>query len=285
MWLERVSPHLNALWRGEWKAGHVEPARSLYDHELVCVTRGRVSMTVGGGEHLLEAGDFLIVPPDVVHVSRAVGGRVSRACVHFDWEPRTGRPPGICTYYPRKPRPHQVLATPDFVPPLARVGRFDTQGVVPGLLHTLFHRWRTSEPHARALCRGIFLELLTRLFWPALPGRTRPRNRELQLAHAAKELLEAQDGARAEQEGIPRLLTSLGFSYAHLCRLFRRTFGVTPVGFLNARRLEKAKELLADPGTSVTEVASAAGFRDVGYFVRKFREQNGVSPGKFRQDL
>ena len=145
-------------------------------------------------------------------------------------------------------------------------------------METLRLRWQTGEALARQTCRGVFLELLLRLIWPATET-TRPAERAMQLAQQVKDLLDHPD---TQQENIQTLLASLGFSYAHLCRLFRRAFGLTPVEYRTALRLEHAKTLLRDGDMTVGEAALAAGFRDPGYFARCFRRQNGITPSAFR---
>jgi len=55
--------------------------------------------------------------------------------------------------------------------------------------------------------------------------------------------------------------------------------------FLTEQRLEMAKRLLKDLTLNVSQVASGAGFRDPGYFARRFKQKNGVSPREWRQRL
>ncbi|AHF92242.1 AraC family transcriptional regulator [Opitutaceae bacterium TAV5] len=306
-WITRISPQLNMLWRGRWRAGDIEPARVLYDHELVLVTEGSCVVRVGEREHTLEAGHFLIVPPGVLHVTMTGARGVYRWCVHFDWMPTVRRTlhPWYC-FYPRKPAASRIVRAPDFVPASAFQGTREAGGAVPGLLETLFHRWQTGEALEQAACRGIFLELLTRLTWPQQSGggkeraqgrRRREEDRVRQRAWSVRDLLDCDEmppfGEVVEQrregrrvvtknEGsVQERLRSLGFSYPYLCRVFRRTFGVTPVEYRTARRLEYAKVLLRTRKFPVAEVARAAGFQDPGYFARKFRQQNGVAPSGY----
>jgi len=107
----------------------------------------------------------------------------------------------------------------------------------------------------------------------------RKNDRAVSLAYRIKELLDADD---AHLQPIQKLLPALGFSYAHLCRIFRRKFGISPVRYRNVVRLERAKELLRDPKLTITEAAYAAGFQDPAYFTRKFHECYGVPPSHLR---
>ncbi len=278
-WLSSIAPQIHMIWRGKWKAGTIEPARFLYDHELVVVIAGSCTVQVGQRMHELRSGDYLIVPPNTFHVTTTGAHGVHRYCIHFDWEPTTRHPrPSYC-FYPERPDKRNVIKTPASVPASIFHGTCPPDGIAVPIMETLFHRWQTGEQLAQATCRAVFLELLTRLLWRD-DRRRQPANHSTQLAHAVKDLLD-RCGDRPTA-GIQNLLRSLGFSYPHLCRLFRSTFGVTPVEYRTAVRLERAKALLRDPRLTVSEVAYAAGFDDPGYFARRFRQQNGVTPSAFR---
>jgi AraC-like DNA-binding protein/mannose-6-phosphate isomerase-like protein (cupin superfamily) len=59
---------------------------------------------------------------------------------------------------------------------------------------------------------------------------------------------------------------------------FRRATGDTFQSYLKRRRLRFARALLDSTQLGVTEVSQAAGFNDLSYFGRAYREQYGVSP-------
>ncbi len=282
MWLDRISPRPNTLWRGSWRGHFVEPARFLYDHELVLISRGKVRFEAENQSWDLEKGSFILIPPDTKHVSLARDASVFRSCIHFDWVasgPPVRRP--FCCYYPHRPVRRWVMRKPSFVPLRLMVGRYASDGAIPALVETLFLRWQSGEAFDRALCRGALLELLVQLFYPR-SRRTPRRDRVSPLAYAAKERLDHE--GQWPETSIITLLETLGYSYPHVCRLFRSHFGVTPVEYLNARRLERAKVLLLNPRLTISEIAFAVGFRDAGYFSRKFRAQTGLPPGRFSRE-
>jgi AraC-like DNA-binding protein len=278
-WMRKISPRLNIVWQGQWLAGQVEPPRYLYDHELVIVTRGSCVVSFADRAVELSAGDYLIIPPDTFHATTVGTQGVMRHCLHFDWVPPV-KPVAhaMCCFYPTRPAKARIAPTPEWVPQAVFHGTFAGTGPVRALIETMVHRWNTGDPLARETCRAVFLELLLRLVWRA-EGRTRQAGRATQLAQVVKDLL---DRPEQQPENIQPMLESLGFSYPHLCRLFRRTYGVTPAEYRIAVRLERAKVLLRDRRMSVAEAAYAAGFRDPGYFARCFRKQNGVTPTAFR---
>ena len=62
-------------------------------------------------------------------------------------------------------------------------------------------------------------------------------------------------------------------------RLFQKQFGTSPVKYRNNLRIERAKELLGEGNFTISEVAYASGFENVGYFCRCYRQITGESPG------
>jgi two-component system, response regulator YesN len=82
-------------------------------------------------------------------------------------------------------------------------------------------------------------------------------------------------------------LTSIAkvFNYSdtYFSALFTRTFQTPLSRYLCRCRLEKAEELLVSGGQSIQEVAQVVGIPDPAYFNRVFKEQNGLSPKRYRQ--
>lgn len=71
----------------------------------------------------------------------------------------------------------------------------------------------------------------------------------------------------------------------HYHRLFARTFGETPHGFMTRVRIDRAKQLLAADQLPVTEVCMAVGYESLGSFSSRFRSMVGYSPSQFQREL
>lgn len=91
------------------------------------------------------------------------------------------------------------------------------------------------------------------------------------------------DRAYAEQLDIAALARSASVSPAYFSRSFKAAFGETPHQYLMSRRMERAKALLRDADTSVTEVCLSVGFTSLGSFSTQFRRFVGASPSAYRE--
>lgn len=72
-------------------------------------------------------------------------------------------------------------------------------------------------------------------------------------------------------------------SVSYLCRMFRKTYGTTPVEYLNRHRIAIAKTLLLDFRREIRDIAVETGFNNPDYFCTVFRRLAGCSPTAFRE--
>lgn len=73
-----------------------------------------------------------------------------------------------------------------------------------------------------------------------------------------------------------------GMSPYRFSRLFKQSCSCTFQEYLLKRRIDEALRLLANPNSSITDIAFSVGFNDASYFTRAFKRFIGVSPSEFR---
>lgn len=69
----------------------------------------------------------------------------------------------------------------------------------------------------------------------------------------------------------------------YLSTKFKEEMGIGFAKYLNNKRIDKAKELLADATIKVYEVSYKIGLEDVRYFTRLFKEYTEMTPKEFRK--
>ena len=103
------------------------------------------------------------------------------------------------------------------------------------------------------------------------------------LARQAAHWLEAHAGDEADAPAMVALAARLGVSDRHLRRIFAAEHGVTPLQYLQTRRLLLAKQLLTDTAMPVAQVALASGFRSLRRFNAAFAANYRLSPSRLRR--
>jgi AraC family transcriptional regulator len=94
------------------------------------------------------------------------------------------------------------------------------------------------------------------------------------------DLIEADVGGELS---IAELAREAHLSPYHFSRAFKAATGLPPHGYLTARRIEHARELLATSEMALGEIALEVGFSSQAHFTDCFHRLVGVTPRDFRR--
>jgi two-component system response regulator YesN len=89
----------------------------------------------------------------------------------------------------------------------------------------------------------------------------------------------------AENLQVGDLAKEVFLSTTYLCLLFKQETGETINEYMTKVRLEKAKELLRQPGNKFYEVCEAVGYSDPSYFSKLFKKHTGFTPSSYRDNV
>ncbi len=117
----------------------------------------------------------------------------------------------------------------------------------------------------------------------AAPGVWSMQDASRVLALQAARLLDSPEGWGEATPGVQRLAQRMGVSDRHLRRLFEAQWGISPLQYLQTRRLLCAKQLLTDTTLSVTEVARLSGFASLRRFNAAFAQHYALNPTQLRR--
>lgn len=87
----------------------------------------------------------------------------------------------------------------------------------------------------------------------------------------------------AEPLRLQDLAARMSLNPVYFSNLFSGAMEVSPIQYLNHRRIIRAKELLLISPLSIKEIAAKTGFEDPLYFSRVFQKQEGMAPLHYRQ--
>ncbi|MEP6877063.1 MAG: Ada metal-binding domain-containing protein [Burkholderiales bacterium] len=104
------------------------------------------------------------------------------------------------------------------------------------------------------------------------------------LARQAAEALDEQ-ASSGDAKSLVDVAERLGVSDRHLRRIFQTEHGVTPLQYLQTRRLLLAKQLLTDTRLPVAQIALASGFNSLRRFNAAFVENYRMSPSRLRGEV
>jgi AraC family transcriptional regulator, regulatory protein of adaptative response / DNA-3-methyladenine glycosylase II len=87
-----------------------------------------------------------------------------------------------------------------------------------------------------------------------------------------------------DMPSVAQVAARLGVSDRHLRRIFEAHLGVSPLQYLQTRRLLCAKQLLTDTRMPITEVALASGFSSLRRFNAAFVQHYRLAPTRLRRE-
>ncbi|MEG0564536.1 helix-turn-helix domain-containing protein, partial [Anaerorhabdus sp.] len=69
----------------------------------------------------------------------------------------------------------------------------------------------------------------------------------------------------------------------YLVHSFKKYAGMTPINYLNYKRLKEACMLLRTTNHSIAQIASIIGMSSQSYFCQSFKKQYQMSPNEYRK--
>ncbi|WP_456288129.1 AraC family transcriptional regulator [Paenibacillus sp. AK002] len=83
--------------------------------------------------------------------------------------------------------------------------------------------------------------------------------------------------------GLSALSAQAAVDPAHFSRMFKKYTGLHVTGYMHAKRIARAKELLRNHEESVGQIAEICGYATLTHFHRNFKKLTGMTPGAYRK--
>lgn len=99
---------------------------------------------------------------------------------------------------------------------------------------------------------------------------------------SAKEFIQAHV---EESITLDQVVKHVNVSRFYFCKLFKKATGLTLTEYVARVRIEKAKALLSDPNSRISEVVFASGFGSIPRFNTVFKRHVGMPPTEYRATL
>ncbi len=130
-----------------------------------------------------------------------------------------------------------------------------------------------------ARAHDLLLEFFAALSAESAGSATAPSSALAARVRAAADTLRTD---LAQPPSLTDLARRVGLSETTLKRGFHRVYGTTVFGYLRARRLEHARDLLARGEATVLEAADLVGYSNPSNFAAAFRREFGLNPKEFQ---
>jgi AraC family transcriptional regulator, arabinose operon regulatory protein len=229
-------------------------------HELILCLRGNGFVRVAGRTHRVEAGDLVWINCQQPHEHGAIAEE--------PWDVYWVRIEG-----PRLERMCQMLSVNE-APVFGAVECPGTKAV----FEEIFQRMQGDALEKPAMIHAA----VARLIAVAFSSRLRSGQAREQVPQALRKPLEWMRLFYFESVRVEKLAGMAGLSAPHFSRMFKATFGTSPIDWLRRERISQAKRRLVESGDSIKQIAEQVGYADRFFFSKDFKQHTGVTPGQFR---
>ena len=268
VFLEAYSLHTSAFSHYFYKGGIRFEAHFHTDYEVVYVVSGVHEMRVDHQTLTARAGDFILALPNQIHAAHSPSDDVVLWFADFS-------PDLVSTF------------TKDMQDKVGRTALFHGRGTIAEQL---------LRPYLDAMPQQEVNELI-----PAGPPASKYELQALLYAICAEyarqieivPMVRADDdlGARIakyiqsnfrDNLSLTSLAAALNYDVYYLSRYFNRAFRMNFRQYLNACRINCAKQLIHETDRPITSIASECGYQSIRTFNHAFHMQTGFAPSDYR---
>ena len=129
-------------------------------------------------------------------------------------------------------------------------------------------------------CRSLLTEALVLVNRAWMRSTEEPASES---AYYSGRLVRYIDEHISEPLTLDQIAAALSLNKYYISHLFKEETGSSLHRFIILKRVEKARQLLAE-GESVSEVCDRCGFNNYSNFIRTFHNVTGTSPGQYRKE-
>lgn len=288
-----ISPYIRFVNDVTFTIPRVSPERIIYDHEFIYGLEGEAEFVVDGKSYTMKKGSFLYIKPHVSNYFIIKKGQPFRAhCIHFDWIKLSEAYDFAVeqVYYITNPRlqDHTLLQhlekRPNYEIRDVQIPVFSEDypfSRFQPLFHTIYHTYEQHNIYEKLQLKAQFIELVLAIF--SLEKEKQQSGVNYYHQALVQKSLDYIAKHYAEKLTPAMFAEQYELSAKYFGIIFKKTTGNTLKEYIKRFRMEKTKELLTTTDMTLECIAEKTGIHDVYYFIKQFKETEGITPGQYRK--
>ena len=296
-WLMRISPCLRPTGGEGPVQSHTSygkcdphfstPLRIIYDHELIMYRNCTCRLEFDDREIICTPDTFIIIPPGKWHSEVCPQAhRGYRYWCHFDWTFQSVKADSpVMSFATNRPRYDLCHPPPDFIPQELLHGKISNPDKAYALGEKLKTLASVGTAHEMLLAGTVLHELLIELLDTprVIHDQLQGDYRDISIASRIRCALDKIASKPYKNLKLSDALSELNYSYEHLCRVFKKMYGVSPLHYVHAQQMTRAKVLLKKSDLNISEICVGIGMNSPAYFTKTFRSFVGKTPSEYRK--
>lgn len=257
--------------------GHVD----LHWHkesEIIYLKKGTFSLSINMKDYEVNAPALIIIGSGEIH-SVSLNKENLESAVVFDLEMLSFENYDGIQYKIIRPLLEKTLCFPQFIFP-----EYEVWDEVKALYENLACEGKKKTLSAYLKIKASLYQMMACLYEHDYLRNVREVNEnDADRIDVMKRVLTYIRNDYGKKLTIEDIASVAGMNPQYFCRYFKRITGKTVTGYINDVRLGQAEKALLDTDEKVIEIAGSCGYDNMGYFIRRFRQNYGMSPSEYRK--
>lgn len=248
-------------------SGFVHHRRSFDENVLIMITEGTLYITANNVNFNLNPGQYIFLKAGEEHFGyRPSEGKLSYLWAHFGAD---------CSF---------ETITDDngeYTYILPEISRLSDSGRTAQLFHQLMDMSLEEKLYTKNMSDYAVSLLLMELS----QEYCRDREGSARLPDAVISAGEWIKNHYYQPFDVSTLAKAVGYSSDYLSSLFKSSTGISIVRYTNQLRIKTAKTLLSNYVITIKEAAFSCGFSDEKYFMKVFKQIEGITPSQYKKSF
>lgn len=229
--------------------------------EIFFVLEGRGNFLFREGIRSIRTGDLIVIPPYIEHTEQSIPGTSLKYYVlGID---------GITFQTKYDAASPQIYCN------------FDSHSIIATLFNQIYYEIKGEQYGSDQICQHLLVVLLIRIIRmkQLIPISTN----SVKISKECAQIKEYLDTNYASHITLDTLTELTHMNKYYMAHSFTKFTGLSPIQYLNQRRIEAACHLLTNTDHSISTIAALTGFSSQSYFSQTFRKFHNITPIKYRQ--
>lgn len=243
-------------------------------YEVVLIVSGILNVQINDRILELKKGDLLLIRPGDVHSKLEIG-----TCRHINLAFPRDTVEALFQYLYDRTEPLQELQAGLFAP-VCRLNALDST-LMQNRLSYLNLLPSSSVNRKNTYLRTILTDIIASYFMVEIE-KQKKSSQTLSIPTWLAQAIEGLSDIRNLEGGMEYLIAQTNRTPEHICRAFRKHLNMTPMTFINAKRLNYAANLLRHSDKEIIDIAYESGFQSVSHFYHLFKKEYHMPPLKYK---
>lgn len=248
--------------------------------EITYIASGHGTYDLDLNEFLVERGDFLIIPPGVLHASNSNDTNFKTLTFVFHLNMLNSLITDACAIQYFVPLLHGEISSPMVI-------HKDTLGYheIITSFFNLHKVYKEKTVGYELAVKSHLMLLFYQLFHYNILSKEGKNTHIHHTSELLKNVINYIHTNYAEHITVADLAALCDFSEYHFMRFFKKHVGMTCIDYINNYRLDVASAMLKEKDDAIIEIALDTGFNNISYFNKVFKSKFKVTPSQYRKLL